>query len=314
MAQSGGIGFAFFDHGRAKELSFRYVVTTGNEACLEALDFADFILDEGKTDALLLLLEDVKSAETFRRVAEKALKAGKPIIVNKIGQSQAGVRAAASHTAALAGDVRRLPGDVPALRADRRPRLGEMVDIAAGFLAWGSRLPHGAPRRHLHGLGRWRRLDGGRLRRGGPRGAGARRRDAPAHRRASAGLRHIAEPGRRHRAGGRPRSATRAWPSWCVPSPTVDGIIVVMTARLPHNLERQREALARLAADDAEADPVWSYTLPAPQSVEILSEAGSAALHRHPQLRTHHAGMADYRALRERFLRPIEVAQRVHAG
>ena len=102
-AQSGGIGFAFFDHGRAKELSFRYVVTTGNEACLEALDFADFILDEGKTDALLLLLEDIKSAETFRRVAEKALRAGKPIIVNKIGQSDAGVRAAASHTAALAG-------------------------------------------------------------------------------------------------------------------------------------------------------------------------------------------------------------------
>ena len=102
-AQSGGMGFAFFDHGRAKELSFRYIVTTGNEACLEALDFAEFILDEGETDALLLLLEDVKTAATFRRVAEKALRAGKPIIVNKIGQSDAGVRAAASHTAALAG-------------------------------------------------------------------------------------------------------------------------------------------------------------------------------------------------------------------
>ena len=104
IAQSGGIGFAFFDHGRAKELSYRYIVTTGNEACLEVLDFADFILDEGKTDALLLLLEDVKSPDTFRRVAEKALRAGKPLIVNKIGQSQAGVRAAASHTAALAGE------------------------------------------------------------------------------------------------------------------------------------------------------------------------------------------------------------------
>ena len=69
-------------------MPFRYVVTTGNEACLETLDFADFILDEGKTDALLMLLEDVKSPETFRRVAEKALKAGKPIIVNKIGQSR----------------------------------------------------------------------------------------------------------------------------------------------------------------------------------------------------------------------------------
>jgi acyl-CoA synthetase (NDP forming) len=34
ISQSGGMGFAFFDHGRPKELSFRYIVTTGNEGCL----------------------------------------------------------------------------------------------------------------------------------------------------------------------------------------------------------------------------------------------------------------------------------------
>ena len=34
ISQSGGMGFAFFDHGRPKDLSFRYIVTTGNEACL----------------------------------------------------------------------------------------------------------------------------------------------------------------------------------------------------------------------------------------------------------------------------------------
>ena len=43
ISQSGGMGFAFFDHGRPKDLSFRYIVTTGNEACLEAGDFAEFI-------------------------------------------------------------------------------------------------------------------------------------------------------------------------------------------------------------------------------------------------------------------------------
>src|SRR5204863_196875 len=164
-AQSGGIGFAFFDHGRAKELSFRYIVTTGNEACLEVLDFADFILDEGKTDALLLLLEDVKSPDTFRRVAEKALSAGKPLIVNKIGQSDAGVRAAASHTAAL----------------------------------------------------------------------------------------------------------------------------------------------ARLAAETAKPILMWSYTLPVPRSVEILSEAGYPLYTGIQTCARTLRAMADYRALRERFLRPIEV-------
>ena len=143
MTQSGGIGFAFFDHGRAKELSFRYIVTTGNEACLEALDFADFILDEGKTDALLLLLEDIKTADTFRRVAEKALRAGKPLIVNKIGQSDAGVRAAASHTAALAGEYAAYQAMFQRYGLIEGRDLGEIVDFAAGFVAWGSRLPLG---------------------------------------------------------------------------------------------------------------------------------------------------------------------------
>jgi acyl-CoA synthetase (NDP forming) len=103
IAQSGGMGFAFFDRGRPKDLPFRYIVSTGNEACLETFDYVDHMLDEGGTDVFLLLIEDVKTPETFRRVAEKALRAGKPLIVSKIGQSDAGSRAAASHTAALAG-------------------------------------------------------------------------------------------------------------------------------------------------------------------------------------------------------------------
>src|SRR5947207_11725012 len=76
ISQSGGMGFAFFDHGRPKNLSFRYIVTTGNEACLEASDFAEFIIDEGKTDAILMLIEDLKTVATFEPSAAKALHAG----------------------------------------------------------------------------------------------------------------------------------------------------------------------------------------------------------------------------------------------
>ncbi|MDP6691886.1 MAG: CoA-binding protein, partial [Alphaproteobacteria bacterium] len=78
VAQSGGIGFAFYDHGRPKQLPFNYIMTTGNEACLEALDVVDHLLDEGKTDAFVLFMEGVKSGARLAPVAEKALKAGKP--------------------------------------------------------------------------------------------------------------------------------------------------------------------------------------------------------------------------------------------
>ena len=62
ISQSGGLGFAFFDRARPRNLAFRHIVTTGNEAALEVFDFVDYMLDEGKTDVFLLLLEDVKIA------------------------------------------------------------------------------------------------------------------------------------------------------------------------------------------------------------------------------------------------------------
>ena len=309
MAQSGGIGFAFFDHGRARELSFRYIVTTGNEACLEVLDFADFILDEGKTDALLLLLEDIKSPETFRRVAEKALRAGKPLIVNKIGQSQAGVRAAASHTAALAGEYAAYQAMFQRYGLIEGRDLGEMVDFAAGFLAWGSRLPLGRRVGICTASG----------------GGGGWMADACI----AAGLevpeldsetrRRIDEHLPAYGTSQNPVDATAqaaakigyaGLAGLVVPSPAVDGLIVVMTGRNPHNLERQKEALARLAAETPKPILMWSYTLPAPRSVEILSEAGYPLYTGIQTCARTMRAMADYRALRERFLRPIEVTSR----
>jgi acyl-CoA synthetase (NDP forming) len=91
-----------------------------------------------------------------------------------------------------------------------------------------------------------------------------------------------------------------------VPSPRVDGVIVVMTGRNPANLEKQREALARLAAETPKPILMWSYTLPAQRSVEILSEAGYPLYTSIRNCTRAFRAMADYRALRERFLRPIE--------
>jgi acetate---CoA ligase (ADP-forming) len=103
ISQSGGLGFACFDRARPRHFLFRYIVTTGNEAALEMADFIDYALDEGETEVFLLLIEAIKSPEKFKRVAEKARKAGKPLIVGKIGQSEPGGRAVTSHTAVLAG-------------------------------------------------------------------------------------------------------------------------------------------------------------------------------------------------------------------
>ncbi len=144
IAQSGGMGFSFFDRGRPKQIAFNHIVTTGNEACLETFDVVEHLLNEGKTDAFLLLLEDVKTADTFRRVAEMALRAGKPLIVNKIGQSDAGRRAAASHTAALAGSYSAFRAMARHYGLIEGGDVEEMVDLAQGMLTCRDRLPFGS--------------------------------------------------------------------------------------------------------------------------------------------------------------------------
>jgi acyl-CoA synthetase (NDP forming) len=306
IAQSGGIGFSFFDHGRAKELAFRYIVTTGNEACLETLDFADFILDEGKVSALLLLLEDVKSPDTFRRVAEKALTAGVPIIVNKIGQSEAGARAAASHTAALAGSYDAYRAMFQRYGLIEGCDLGEMVDIAAGFVAFGSRLPAGRRVGISTASG-----GGGGWMADACAAAGLEIPQLDAATRARIDV-HLPAYGTSQNPVDATAQAVHkigyaGLAELVAASPVIDGVIVVMTARNAANLERQREGLARLAVETSKPILLWSYTLPAPASVKLLSEAGYPLFTDIQNCARTFRAMADYRALRERFLQPIEV-------
>ena len=264
----------FFDRGRPKNLSFRYIVTTGNEACLETFDFVDYMLDEGKTDVFLLLLEDVKNFATFDRVAAKALRAGKPLIVGKLGQSERRQPRGASHTAARAGSARRLSRPVRAPRRDRERRdLDEMVDIAAAFLTVGPRLPAGKRVGICTSSG----------------GGGAWVADACV----AAGL-DVPELDAETRAlidARLPSYGTSQNPvdvtaqavhqfgyaefaRLVAGSPAVDGVIVVVTGRYPRLLMRDREPLEKLARESAKPILMWSYTQPAQACSALLREAG----------------------------------------
>ena len=103
VSQSGGIGFALYNRGRAMGLSFSYVVSTGNECDLTAADFFAHMIADARTDIVLLFLESIRDPRTFLKAAAAAAASGKPVIVVKIGRSGAGRRATASHTASMAG-------------------------------------------------------------------------------------------------------------------------------------------------------------------------------------------------------------------
>ncbi len=100
--QSGALTFAFLNRGRDRQLRFTYQVSAGNQTILEAHDYVDWALDHGGADVFLLYLEAIRRPDRFRAVADKAAQAGKPLIIAKVGRSDAGRRAAASHTGSLA--------------------------------------------------------------------------------------------------------------------------------------------------------------------------------------------------------------------
>ncbi|WP_374446736.1 acetate--CoA ligase family protein [Stella sp.] len=103
VSQSGGLGFAIFNRGLVRRLAFSHVVNTGNEADIDASDVLDFLVDDPATAVVCMFLESVRRGDRFRAAAERALAAGKPIVVAKVGRSDAGRRAALSHTASLTG-------------------------------------------------------------------------------------------------------------------------------------------------------------------------------------------------------------------
>jgi acetate---CoA ligase (ADP-forming) len=103
VAQSGGMGFALYNRGRALGLAFSIVATTGNEADLTASDFLAHLAAREDTDAILLFLETIRDPAGFVAAAESARNAGKPVVAIKVGRSAAGKAAASSHTASMAG-------------------------------------------------------------------------------------------------------------------------------------------------------------------------------------------------------------------
>jgi len=303
VAQSGGMGFAMFDRGRARELPFSYIITTGNEACLEAFEIVDHLLDEGRTDVFLLYVETIRDVPRFERVAARALAAGKPLIAVKIGKTAAGVRAARAHTGAVTGD----PAACQALFRRHAvlevDDLDEMVDLAAAFSLHGDRLPAGT----RVGIGSASGGGGGWL----ADACGAAGLTVPI---LDAATR--AELDRIIPSYGSSQNPVDATAQAIVQagyaelarriaaSDAIDAVIMIVSARLAASFEREQHQLAEVARGSARPILLWSYTLPSADTVRIVSQAGYPLFTSMQSCARAVAAMAHYRAARERLRAP----------
>jgi acyl-CoA synthetase (NDP forming) len=103
VSQSGALGAIIYALAQDRGLGFSRFVATGNEADIDVADVLAYMADDEETVAIGGYLESVKDGARFLAAAERAAAAGKPMSFLKVGRSEAGSRAAESHTGALAG-------------------------------------------------------------------------------------------------------------------------------------------------------------------------------------------------------------------
>jgi acyl-CoA synthetase (NDP forming) len=101
VMQSGNIALNLSRNDRS--VPFAYVISSGNQAILNAADYVDALSDDPKVTAIGLYLEGIGDVPAFSRAAAKALQRGKPLVALKAGNSELGAKFAMSHTGSLAG-------------------------------------------------------------------------------------------------------------------------------------------------------------------------------------------------------------------
>lgn len=108
-------------------------IASGNEASLHSEDYLEFMADDPHTKVILCYIEGFKDGRRFFEVAGQVSRK-KPIIMVKVGKTQAGARAAASHTAAIAGADNVFDAMCKQSGVIRARSLDEMLNIGLAFL------------------------------------------------------------------------------------------------------------------------------------------------------------------------------------
>lgn len=106
ISQSGGIGTACVRQLQDRGIGCRYFVGVGNETDLTALDFVEYIVDEGESTVVLVYTEGLRDGRRLHAIARDAHAKGISIIALRAGTSEAGRRATATHTGRVASAPR----------------------------------------------------------------------------------------------------------------------------------------------------------------------------------------------------------------
>ncbi len=128
IAQSGSVLTALVNNRRG--VRWGHVVSTGNETVVDTADIVCYYIGNPEIAVICAFLEVIRRPKEFFRQCDRARAAGKPVIVCKIGRTEAAQEAATAHSGALAAPDRLVDALLRRHRVIRAESLEELLETA----------------------------------------------------------------------------------------------------------------------------------------------------------------------------------------
>ena len=129
-SQSGAYGTHLYTLARNRGIGASLCIMTGNEADVTVGECIGWLAENPEVDVIAVYAEGIREAPGLIAAFEAARAAKKPIVMQKVGRSELGTKAAKSHTASIAGDDAVTEAVMAEFGVVRARNSEEMLDIA----------------------------------------------------------------------------------------------------------------------------------------------------------------------------------------
>lgn len=134
VSQSGALCTAMLDWATPNKIGFSSVVSLGGSRDIDFGEIIDYLVNDPKTEHILLYIEGVRDARRFLSSLRAAARL-KPVILMKVGRHPVGSRAAVSHTGAMVGADDVFDAAIRRAGAVRVTTIGQLVAAAQALSA-----------------------------------------------------------------------------------------------------------------------------------------------------------------------------------
>ncbi|NGY04324.1 acetate--CoA ligase family protein [Solimonas terrae] len=138
VSQSGALASQLEQFAHQQRVGLTHMISTGNEADVQVADAIEYLAAQPEPRAIALFLESVRDPVRFEHAIDAANAAGKPVVVLKVGSSEASAKAAQAHTGSLVGNDRVFDALCRKLGLSRVHSLEELVVTSDLFARLGA--------------------------------------------------------------------------------------------------------------------------------------------------------------------------------